>query len=74
MHIDKARAELERAGLNLGRTFTEPAPSRRQNGFVLRQNPGAGSNIAPGGAVDVWVYRMEIPRIHDLRRLPQEPR
>lgn len=71
MHIDKARAELERAGLRLGRTFTEPAPSKRQNGFVLRQKPGAGSNISPGGAVDVWVYRTGTPRPSDLHRLPQ---
>ena len=62
MHIDKVRAELKHTGLKLGRTYTEPAPSRRQIDFVFRQKPAAGTAMAPGGIVDVWVYQKEIIR------------
>jgi beta-lactam-binding protein with PASTA domain len=60
MHIDKARAELERAGLTVGRVVTEPAPSSRQIGLVFRQQPGAGTGMKRGSSVNVWIYQQKI--------------
>jgi beta-lactam-binding protein with PASTA domain len=71
IHIEKARAMLEEAGLRLGRTYTEPAPSRRQTDFVFRQEPGAGAAVAPGGTVHVWVYQRGKRPSRTLHRLQE---
>lgn len=60
MHIDKARAELERAGLTVGRVVAEPTPSSRQIGLVFRQQPNAGTEMKRGSSVNVWIYQQRI--------------
>ncbi len=76
IHVDRAQAILENAGLKHGRTYQEPAPSRLQIGLVFRQRPEAGAKIDPGGAVDLWVYgAVRLPlRLPTLpQRLPRQP-
>jgi|GEM_PF-4056111 len=76
IHVDRAKAILENAGLKHGRTYQEPAPSRLQIGLVFRQRPEAGAKIDPGGAVDLWVYgAVRLPlRLPTLpQRLPRQP-
>jgi beta-lactam-binding protein with PASTA domain len=70
IHIDKARAMLERAGLRADRIHTEPPPSRAQIGVVFRQNPGAGTGLAPGSAVDLWIFQ-PVTLDRPILRLPQ---
>ncbi|MBU4153112.1 MAG: PASTA domain-containing protein [Proteobacteria bacterium] len=59
MHIDKARHELERAGLNIGQTTKESTSARPKNGLVFRQKPSAGVAMERGARVDIWVYSLE---------------
>ncbi|MBI9091662.1 MAG: PASTA domain-containing protein [Desulfobacterium sp.] len=62
MHIKNVRVKLEQAGLKLGRTYTDSTTARHEIGIVFRQKPAAGTALAPGTTVDIWVFQKEIPR------------
>ncbi len=75
MHIDRARAVLEEAGLQAGETFGQPTPSRTQANIVHHQDPAAGSRMDRGGKVNLWIYTQELRLLNPpiLRPAPAPP-
>jgi beta-lactam-binding protein with PASTA domain len=69
--LDAALPALERSGLRLGKTDTQPIADARP-GTIVRQTPDAGVQAAAGAAVDVVVAA--VPARPSLRRTaPSSP-
>ena len=67
MTLDDAAATLAAAGLTLDATVAEqPTTSVEDDGRVAAQEPPAGTNVAPGTAVRVTLWRLSLITVPNL--------
>jgi beta-lactam-binding protein with PASTA domain len=68
--VDAARARLAEAGLAALAVNGDAAPSASAERTVQSQRPPAGSEIDPGGSVELRVFSARVPDAVVLRRIP----